>query len=106
MLPMPPNTAATNALRPGRMPSSVLMEGKATAYSTPPSPARAAPTAKVNEITWSTLMPISRAAGLSKEAARIALPILVRRTRTHHLHQIEANMMIRIYREDEAARRR
>ena len=29
--------------------------------------------AKVNEITWSTLMPISRAVGLSNEAARMAL---------------------------------
>ncbi len=51
------------------------------AYSTPPRPANAAPTAKVNEMTPSTLMPIKRAVGLSNEVARMALPILVRRTR-------------------------
>ncbi len=51
------------------------------AYSTPARPAKAAPRAKVNEITRSTLMPISRAVGLSTADARMALPILVRRTR-------------------------
>ena len=51
------------------------------AYSTPPSPAKAAPMANVMEMMRSTLIPMRRAACLSKETARMALPIFVRRTR-------------------------
>ncbi len=67
------------------------------AYSTPPRPAKAAPMAKVKEITRSTLMPIRRAVGLSKEVARMATPILVRRTRncSRSCTRMEAAMMIR-----------
>ena len=47
------------------------------AYSTPPAAASAEPRAKVAEITRSILMPISLAASVSNETARMALPILV-----------------------------
>ena len=46
-------------------------------YSTAATAARAEPMAKVREMVIFTLMPISFAASLSSETARMALPILV-----------------------------
>ena len=43
-------------------------------------PARAEPTAKVKEMVLLTLTPIRRAASMSSETARMALPSLVRWT--------------------------
>ena len=43
-------------------------------------PASAEPTAKVKEMVLLTLTPISRAASISSETARMALPSLVRWT--------------------------
>ena len=53
--------------------------------------------ANVKEITRSTLMPMSRAVGLSNEVARMAIPIFVRRTRNcrNSCTRTEATMMIR-----------
>ena len=70
MEPMPPNTAAVKALMPGMEPvvgmSDVLNEQR----STPAMAASAEPMAL-------TLMPMSWAAALSSEQARMALPILL-----------------------------
>ena len=75
--PMPPRTAATKAFRPSMEP----MVGVACAYwqqySTEPIPASAEPMAKVKEMVAFTLMPISWAAPVSSETARMALPTLV-----------------------------
>jgi len=53
--------------------------------------------AKVKEMTRSTLMPIRRAVGLSNEVARMATPILVRRTMncSRICTRMEAAMMMR-----------
>ena len=77
---MPPSTAATNALRPVISPISGSMRGIASATITPPAAASAEPSAKVNAMTKSVLMPISFATDRLYDVARIALPILVRCT--------------------------
>ena len=56
--------------------------------STPAMAARAEPMAKVMEMVRSTSMPMSWAAALSSEQARMALPILVR-----PVNQVRASMM-------------
>ena len=80
MLPMPPSTAATNALRPVIKPISGSMRGMDSATSTPPTAASAEPSAKVNAMTKSVLIPIRRATGRLNDTARIAFPIFVRWT--------------------------
>ena len=75
--PIPPNTAAVNALMPGMEPVVGTSVGYAEQSSTPATAARPEPMANVMEIVASTLIPMSRAASLSSEQARIALPILV-----------------------------
>ena len=77
---MPPSTAATNALSPVISPISGSMRGIASATITPAAAASAEPSAKVNAMTKSVLMPISLATERLKEVARIALPIFVRWT--------------------------
>ena len=75
--PMPPNTAAVNALMPGREPVVGIRVGYAEHSSTPAIAARPEPMAKVMEMVVLTLMPISWAAPLSSETARIAVPTLL-----------------------------
>ena len=77
MEPIPPNTAAVNALIPGIAPVVGTRVGYAEHRSTPAMAARPEPMAKVREMVPLTLMPISCAAPLSSEQARMALPILV-----------------------------
>ena len=62
MLPMPPTTAATNALSPGMMPISGSIFGFDSPTSTPAAPASIEPSTKVSEITRLTSMPIKLAA--------------------------------------------
>ena len=80
MLPMPPSTAATNAFSPVISPISGSMRGMASATITPPAAASADPSANVNAMTKSVLIPISFATDRLNDVARIALPILVRWT--------------------------
>ena len=77
MLPIPPRTAATNALIPGRFPINGLIDGESMETRIPAAAASAEPSAKVKEITTSLLTPmIEQAVGLS-DKARMARPILV-----------------------------
>ena len=55
--------------------------GYAQRYRTEPIPASAEPTAKVKEMVLFRLMPISSAAPMSSETARMAFPRRVRCTR-------------------------
>ena len=75
--PMPPNTAAVNALMPGIEPVVGIRVGYAEQSSTPAIAARPEPMAKVSEMVVLTLMPISCAAPLSSDTARIAVPALL-----------------------------
>ena len=62
-------------------------------------PASAEPTAKVKEMVLLTLMPISRAASISSETARMALPSLVfwtRKVRTSMDSTVTASVMIEV----------
>ena len=77
MEPMPPNTAAVNALMPGMEPVVGISEVLNEQSSTPAMAASAEPMAKVAEMVALTLMPMSCAAALSSEQARMALPILL-----------------------------
>ena len=77
MEPMPPNTAAVKALMPGMEPVVGISEVEKEQYITPATAASAEPMAKVREMVWLTLMPISWAAPLSSEHALMALPILL-----------------------------
>ena len=70
--PIPPNTAATNALIPGMEPVYGDRDGYAEQSSTPATAARAEPIAKVTEIVRFTLIPIKVAAPRSSETASIA----------------------------------
>ena len=74
MEPIPPNTAATNALIPGMAPVYGVRLGYAEQSSTPAIAASAEPMAKVRAIVPFTLIPISCAAPLSSDTARIACP--------------------------------
>ena len=78
MEPMPPNTAAVKALMPGMEPVVGMSVGEKEQSSAPATAARAEPMAKVREMVRLTLMPMSWAAPLSSEQARMALPIRVR----------------------------
>ena len=93
-LPMPPMTAATNALSPSRTQvasAGCLSPGTSGRRGGRRRAASAEPMTKVNEMTASTWMPIS--AGdvcVSNETARIARPSLVRKTSHcsgHHQRQ-------------------
>ena len=77
MEPIPPNTAAVNALMPGMEPVVGISVGEKEHSSAPATAAKAEPMAKVREMVRLTLMPMSWAAPLSSEQARMALPILV-----------------------------
>ena len=77
MEPMPPNTAAVNALMPGMEPVVGMSDVLNEQSSTPAMAASAEPMAKVAEMVALTLMPMSCAAALSSEQARMALPILL-----------------------------
>jgi hypothetical protein len=76
-LPMPPSTAAVNALMPGTKPMLYWTRPNTRANITPATPARIPPMAKVVTITRLTLMPIRLAISLSSATARMALPTLV-----------------------------
>ena len=80
MLPIPPNTAATNAFNPIRMPIKGSIRGIRIATSTPAAAAMADPKAKVKAMMRSVLMPINFAEFKLKETARMARPVLVRKT--------------------------
>src|SRR6266508_793519 len=77
MLPMPPRTAAVNALMPGRNPLKKCTFWNTSPNRKPAAPARAPPIAKTLAIVRSTLSPISRAISGSSATARMALPALV-----------------------------
>ena len=77
MEPIPPNTAAVNALIPGMDPVVGSSTGYAEHRRTPAMAASALPMAKVTEMVVLTLIPMSCAAPLSSDTARIALPILL-----------------------------
>ena len=77
MLPIPPSTAATNALSPGMIPISGSMRGYMSETRMPPAPASAEPSAKVSMMIRSVLIPISLAASRLNDTARIALPVFV-----------------------------
>ena len=66
-----------NALIPGSEPVVGIRVGYAEHSSTPAIAARPEPMAKVMEMVVLTLMPISWAAPLSSETARIAVPTLL-----------------------------
>lgn len=74
---MPPNTAAVKALMPGMEPVVGMSEVLKEHRSTPAIAASAEPIAKVRLIVRFTFMPMSCAAPLSSEQARMALPILL-----------------------------
>ncbi len=76
-LPIPPRTAAVNALMPGTKPMNESTSEKFRANSTPATPASIPPMAKVVTTTRLMLIPIRLAISLSSETARIALPVLV-----------------------------
>ena len=85
---MPPNTAAVNALMPGMEPVVGMSDVLNEQSSTPAMAASAEPMAKVAEMVALTLMPMSCAAALSSEQARMALPILLLLTKV-----VSASMM-------------
>ena len=82
MEPMPPNTAAVKALMPGMEPVVGMSDVLNEQSSTPAMAASAEPMANVAEMVALTLMPMSWAAALSSEQARMALPILLLLTKS------------------------
>ena len=72
MEPIPPNTAAVNALIPGIAPVVEESDGYAEQRSIPATAASAEPMANVMAIVMLALMPMSVAAPLSCETASIA----------------------------------
>ena len=77
MEPIPPNTAATNALIPGIEPVYGFYDGYAEQSNAAATAARAEPIAKVSAIVPFTSIPMSCAAPLSSDTARIACPAFV-----------------------------
>ena len=75
--PIPPNTAATNALIPGMAPVYGVRVGYAEQSRRPAIAASPEPIAKVREMVAFTLTPISCAASRSSETACMARPGLV-----------------------------
>ena len=75
--PIPPNTAAVNALIPGIDPSVGATFGYALHSSNDAIAAKPEPIAKVIDIVVLTLIPINLAASLSSEQALIAEPVFV-----------------------------
>ena len=73
--PIPPNTAAVKALIPGIEPIVGVTEGYVEHKSTDAIAARAEPIANVTDMVVFTFIPISCAAPLSSEQARIARPV-------------------------------
>ena len=96
---MPPSTAATNAFRPVISPISGSIRGMASATITPPTAASAEPSANVNAMTRSVLMPISLATARLYDVARIALPIRVRCTMNSrpNITTTDTTMMSRLW---------
>src|SRR5207302_5248115 len=76
-LPIPPNTAATKAFRPGMMPISRSIFGYETAKRMPATAASAEPIINVIEMMRSVGIPINDAVSKLKDTARIARPNLV-----------------------------
>ena len=72
MEPIPPNTAAVNALIPGIAPVYGVRVGYAEQSSTPAMAAKPEPIANVKEIVPLTFTPINCAASLSSDTANIA----------------------------------
>ena len=73
-LPIPPRTAAVNALRPVTKPIRKSIWPKRIPCITPATAARAAPMTKVTTMTRLVSMPMSRAVSGSWAVARMALP--------------------------------
>src|SRR5690606_17370299 len=86
-LPMPPMTAAANALMPGKMPKMAgwLMLPKVMPHITAAAAASMEPSRKVVAMTRSTFTPIMRAVSASWAVARMALPRRVRVTNSVRL---------------------
>ena len=82
MFPIPPTTAAVNALSPAKNPIVWLTFWKISPFITPAAPASAEPMKKVATITRSTSMPIIAAPSRSNAVARIAFPSRVRPTKS------------------------
>ena len=80
MLPIPPRTAAVNAFSPTRNPIRKSIWPKRMPCITPATPASAAPRMKVTTMILSVSMPISFDVSGSWAVARMARPVLVRRT--------------------------
>ena len=70
--PIPPNTAAVNALIPGIAPVYGVKVGYAEHSNTPAIAASPEPIANVSEMVPLTLTPINCAASLSSDTASIA----------------------------------
>src|SRR5581483_3471059 len=79
MLPIPPSTAAANALTPGVNPIRSPTP-KAVPNMNPAAPASAPPITKVREIVLSMSIPIRAAVGASSATARMLRPSFVRFT--------------------------
>ena len=80
MLPMPPTTAAVNALSPARKPIVLEIVLNSSPDMTPATPAITEPMKNVSAIVRLTLMPSISAASRSEATARIDLPSVVRST--------------------------
>ena len=80
MLPMPPTTAAVNALSPARKPIVSEIDWNSSPDITPAKPASTDPMKNVSAIVRSTLIPSISAASRSDATARIDLPSVVRST--------------------------
>ena len=75
--PMPPSTAAVNALRPARKPMKKSITPQYSVTMTPATAARDAPMTNVRAMVLSTLTPTSAAMARSCSQARCARPSLV-----------------------------
>ena len=75
--PMPPTTAAMNALMPGVEPAIWLMPVFLAKYSSAPTAARNEPMMNVMEITRLIFTPMSCAVSKSLDTARMDMPNLV-----------------------------
>ena len=79
-LPMPPRTAAVNAVIPGTNPIVGRTDENVSPQSTPAIPASTPPITNVITIVRSTSIPMSAAISRSSETARIDRPVRLRAT--------------------------